>query len=822
VLRVGGFAGLVLMVGILAGCSLFFPNDSVDQASKGSNDISSSWLIAAQGQGGPPACVKALAPGQAKKLADKALKENVEVQALAQALKGRGKKLNTFKAHGCKVKNKSQSRSSAQGLIAQQETTADATLIEVPAGSDAALYLLENSIDGNYWASLKEAADVGDRLVHLEVGLTDETGVQGLQSDGSVGQMSLLLPDETGIQEVGNQLQQLLSGSGTEQVLSAMQTDQLDWTHAEAILDESHATLLEDGSQELEAVVVIPQSTTDSGGQALWSGTQPLYDESPALYAKVAVKKTVTPSNPRPNLQVTAPPTQLKRGSELAFEPFDLCPYQQYGRVAALRKPLCSQWEQQAAPKVQKITFDRGVKALPALHNQATPNFRAAAASIMGIAGSKGGLLLVGTPGLDSQKLQQLYDQTLGSQAISQEEVEGQQLFDALRALLEALGYALTVKDLIEAVSGASPDVISSLIAVFDVVRDNIAQGDLSGAMVELEGFYNQSGTPFRIFVDALIEKLRAINLGMDHKQEALQMMLTFVKLLYDNNLSNLEGYLLNNFGFAAVIALAKLVELENAGVQDWRYPFPISPAHLLNSIRDLKERGVKGLELLMDFLAASAAQAFYYSGDAGKKEIGLEGIARVTELTWLFDKLLQLGWENLQFITQVSFDNDIGFAFQATKARLFKDGKDAKVTGFIEPFLKQEEVTALADRIQKAAQQLAFFRAEDCVFTCSYRHVIVQFVDQWDPNAVGSLCTEITNRPTARTPIVVIANGQIACTKDISPSDASRLCAALGACISSDIPVVASASSSTLEVPLPPPLPDPACNHRGRSLCLL
>ncbi len=561
-----------------------------------------------------------------------------------------------------------------------------------------------------------------------------------------------------------------------------------------------------------------------------------MIDGSRATFAKVTVKKTPpTPEKPRPTLQVVSPPTQVKKGNELQFDPFDLCPYQHYGRVSPFTKPLCYQWEQQAAPKVQQVTFDRGVKSLPTVHNQSAPDSRSAATGIIGIAGSKGGLLLVGTQGLDSQKLQQLYDQTLGSQGISQQEVEGQQLIDILKALLDAMGYALTVRDLIEMISGAG-DVIPSLIDVFGVIRDNIVAGDLSGAMAELEWFYNQSGTTFRIFVDALIEKLRAINPGMNHRQEALQMMLTYVKVLYDNNLSNLEGYLLNNFGVAAVIALAKLVDLESAGIQDPRYAFP-SPAYLLNSIRELNERidpsgrHIRNLDLLIAFLAASAAQAFYYQGDAGNKEIGLEGIARVTELTQLFDKLLQLGWTNLGFTTQVGDAEwgfvDVGFAFSATKAGIFDNGKkDARVTGFIEPFLKQEEVTALAERIQKAARQLAISRAGDCVFewlvTCSYRHVIVQFVDQWDPNAVGSLCTEIANRPTGGTPIVVIANGQIACRKDITPSAASDLCAALGACTSPDIPVVASASSSTLEVPLPPPVLDPDCNPDGRSLCLL
>ncbi len=53
-------------------------------------------------------------------------------------------------------------------------------------------------------------------------------------------------------------------------------------------------------------------------------------------------------------VRVSALPTRLKQGSQLSFAPFDLCPYQHYGRVAPFTKPLCYQWEQKAAPKVQQ------------------------------------------------------------------------------------------------------------------------------------------------------------------------------------------------------------------------------------------------------------------------------------------------------------------------------------------------------------------------------------------------------------------------------------------------------------------------------------
>jgi hypothetical protein len=142
--------------------------------------------------------VKALAPGQAKKLAEKALKEKPEVKALAQALKGKGKKLVLSRAHGCKVKGKAK----GQGLSAMQESP-DFTLIEVPAGSDAALYLLENETagEGNYWASLKGTDEGGQWLTHLETAVTSD----GSTSPDSVG-TNLFLPDAAGTQEITEQV----------------------------------------------------------------------------------------------------------------------------------------------------------------------------------------------------------------------------------------------------------------------------------------------------------------------------------------------------------------------------------------------------------------------------------------------------------------------------------------------------------------------------------------------------------------------------------------------------------------------------------------
>ncbi len=272
-LHIGGFAGLLLVVGILTGCSLFLSSDEVVQKDLAVMD-SSTWLIAAQGQGGPPNCVKDLPPSQAKKLAEKALKDKREIQLLKQALERRGKKLVLSKAHGCKVKGKAR----GQGLSAQQESP-DLTLIEVPAGSDAALYLLENepAQESNSWAAMVGVDEGGQWLTQLEVGLEEEV----TSSEEPVG-VDLFLPDEIGTQEIASQVQPLLSTTAGSQGVSAQE---LDWSQAQVVI-------LNADLDEATALVVVPEVGATTG-QALLPGGMS-FDLDRAVHTAVKVQRVST------------------------------------------------------------------------------------------------------------------------------------------------------------------------------------------------------------------------------------------------------------------------------------------------------------------------------------------------------------------------------------------------------------------------------------------------------------------------------------------------------------------------------------------------
>jgi len=811
----GGVAGIFLAtLAALAGCSLFFPDEVAKKDLSAKDNSYSTWLIAAQGQGGPPNCVKDLTAGQAKKLADKALKENKEVQVLAQALKGKGKKLWTVKARGCKVQRKS--HSNAPGLTAQQETTTEATLVEVPAGSDAALYLLENSEDGNYWASLKESADVGERLLHLEVGLMDEIGVQATQADEAVGQMSLLLPDDLGTQEVTSDLQRLLSSDEmTSAGLRAMQAEALDWANAEVILDESHASLGEDGSQEMEAVVVVP-SVDSTAGQALWGRTRPPLEESRAVYAKVAVKKTPPqPSNPRPRLQVVSPPTQVKKGSELQFEPFDLCPYAQYGRVSALRKPLCYQWEQKAAPKVQGVTFDRGMKGLPAVHNQVQQTSGTTKRGVMAIAGLKGNLIVVGMKNIDVVKLTQLYEKTVKGQGST---VEGQDaLSTVLREILKRAGVPAFIISLIfdvvdywQSLSDAKRNEVKNILLNLKVQLSHPDQ-----FMREIQNRYNDTPA-FRELVDKMIAQLRAHSPGSSDEElrkQAFDIFYNYISALAQSGNLTLVDQAIDQYGVAVVLAFGLL----NQGVVEPIVAGSILLAinRLYDHINQVPDGNAQSVTVLLLILASSAAQVVYGTDIS----VGVEGVARM--LQFLFELMPQLqanGWKFKQIVPE----EHVGFAFEAS---LLRDGVETFVYGMLEPYLQKHELDAMIRAIQSAADYLELVRRaggpcfQSVLAPC--RFAVVEVINNAEPGAVDALCTRIDNEVNTYVPIVVIGpDGQVACSKNTTPQEARALCQMMGYCGPSAQPTSAGDKPTTIQAPMPPPPADPAC-PRGR-VCLI
>jgi predicted RNase H-like HicB family nuclease len=271
----GLFGVLIGLTVILTGCSLLLQDE--DGPSTGAEELTTvdRWVIAAQGQEEPAACEQDLSRSEARQEAKEALKEDEEAQQLRQVLAALGKRVMPWRAQGCQVSTDEEGDASAQGLSAQQTGGPETVLVEVPAGADAALYLVEtNDEEGNYWVSLKESTEDGEVLTHIEVGLAGETEVQGLSLAADTGAASFLLPNESVTQEIVGQVQQLLEGSAESAGLRALGTDELDWSRAEVLLLDGEVA----EGEEVEALLVIPAVDDGTGSQALWGRTRTAID----------------------------------------------------------------------------------------------------------------------------------------------------------------------------------------------------------------------------------------------------------------------------------------------------------------------------------------------------------------------------------------------------------------------------------------------------------------------------------------------------------------------------------------------------------------
>jgi len=326
-LKLSTVAGLLLAVGLLTGCALLM-DEPTEQAQELEESSDSKWLIASQGEEEPEACEEELSRNEARREAKEALKEEDEAQLLEQTLAALGKRLYVWRAKGCEVETEDGSGAEAQGLraLAEEEET---ILVEVPAGRDAALYLVESGDEGNYWVSLKEEAEGGERLVHIEVGLDGDA--QGLSAHTEV---SFFLPNDEVTQGIAKQVHELLEGSGAEGAgLRAMSAEELDWSRAEVILLDGY---VEDG-EEAEALLVVPYVGAE--GQSLWGSRRAAIEVERALYARVKVRREAAEGG-RPSYRVSGQAPVVRKGSELE-RAFRFCPYQYYGRLSPFRRALC-------------------------------------------------------------------------------------------------------------------------------------------------------------------------------------------------------------------------------------------------------------------------------------------------------------------------------------------------------------------------------------------------------------------------------------------------------------------------------------------------
>jgi len=540
--------------------------------------------------------------------------------------------------------DESEGDTSGQGLIGQQAGEPETVLVEVPAGADAALYLVETQglDEGNYWVSLKETVEDGEVLTHIEVGWESDEEVQGLSRDGKVGAVQFLLPNEEITEEIAEQVRELLEGSdtGTEgSGLWGMSSGQeLDWDRAEVVLLGKPAE-----GEEVEALLVIPEVGDGTEGQQLWGRTRPAIDPRQAIYAKVKVKKkAVTQGGYTTSFEVTMPSSQVRQGSELHFKPFDLCPYQYYGKVSLFRKPLCHYWERKVTRKIQRVTFNRGLRTLPIVQAQTQQVLQSTKGGVIGLMGPKGGLILANIKkDVTPEKLQQIYDHVVKASP-----VEGQQInafIEALKQILLRLGLSSTSAGLIVAVVADLMMIMNDMISQADNLGEGLLNavtgpGDLASIQNRLRDTYTEwregrvdPGTPEAAvgeFIDRIAQFL--VDNGFTSSETAIvdtiDMLANFLYDFAQAGLNTTMQSLIERFGPLAPFIYTQMKEFNSQLIASWIYAYPrdaelCTEAHREDPTIPLIEdpllcflwqinrlaSSVGSMDLLMGYLAAMA-----------------------------------------------------------------------------------------------------------------------------------------------------------------------------------------------------------------------
>jgi hypothetical protein len=612
--------------------------------------------------------------------------------------------------------------------------------------------------------------------------------VEGESEDG-LGEMTLFLPDDTGIEEAAADLRQLLFGdSGAAGAgVRALEAGGYDWAMAEVVLDDSQVTVSADGSEEMEAVLVVPEAGTS--GEVLWGRTRPMIDEGRALYATVKVKRTAPTSGAtRRTPKVTAPPAQVKRGRELKFEPFDLCPYQNYGRVAAFRRALCYKWERQAAQKVQKVAFDRTIKNLPEIRSQ-LPAAAQQSSKITGVVGNDRGLLVYNPKNLGPDELKKLFDSTAsGAAALSEEgQVEGQQVYELLKIFLDF------IKDLVQQWQKMGQEEQDAFkrallgLQVCQVYEDPVQCARRYCFRIE-EGkcvpYDSEEARAFAKVVNGIAKALQNY-LGFTDPNlalaEALRIMGKFASTLRTDQ--GLLTAIVEQAGVAGIIAFVKLMEQQTYACS--RYVYPTDIASFFGKLLELK--GILGKwDLFLEHLAAAAAQAAANMN----RDAALEMIARLYLLQELFSKMKVRGWQRLE----CGYTGGAGWAgpfFDFYGWKQFDVSGIGEyrwhIMGWVEPYLSLGDLDRILRQIENAAdwilRSLPLRPGGWGPFYPSGKQAIVQVINNSDLGAVEALCGRLGSYGV---PVVIIAGGQVACYSGISPQGAQDICEQMGYCNSS------------------------------------
>ncbi len=445
------------------------------------------------------------------------------------------------------------------------------------------------------------------------------------------------------------------------------------------------------------------------------------------------------------------------------------------------------------------------------------------------MSGPKGRLLVVGAKDLTPERLEQMYKVLVEGQRLNtaeEGEVEAQQWQYPLAVIF--INAMRDLWNLWQRMQAAERQAVTDAF-----------QYIWSDSLVECRNFYNppipsDQSRAYTNFINAIAQTLVNAGLHTDLEQarhEALTAVCTFIhsiKTTY-GDAALMQG-IMQQFGAVGIFAYAKLVEAQP--LANSLYAFPSNLRTLFENAYRFKGT-VTNFDALVQYLAAAAYQAVQRGGMGSLEGEGaLEAIARATLLIQqIYPQLQSNGWQDLRFDTGFGAPSFFGYknlgkSFQSPNGDQVY--RYVQVYGFIEPYLKVEEINRLISQIENAAQQIA-----RVVAGAETRKSLIQIIDNAEEGSLDQLCGQVRNRTFSRVPTIIIrSDGSIACySKDTDDAEALRICQAMGfpTCrIEPPSPTAAVAPTSeppapptTLQVPIPAAHGDIPAACQGR-LCLI
>jgi hypothetical protein len=491
----------------------------------------------------------------------------------------------------------------------------------------------------------------------------------------------------------------------------------------------------------------------------------------------VTLRRVVEAEGKKPRYRVVkSKPYQLKRGSELKFKSFDLCPYRYYGRLEAFHKPLCHHWERKAARKLENIRFKRVVKTIPKLQKYSStsdqgPKKLGTPNEIIGLVRKDRGLLFVNANKLSKEQILKLADGKIQGASLFSEgrSVEGQQIGGILGWIWN---FVTALLDWQREQEQRNRDFNQDLSRALNEIAD------AEDPWKQIEDYYggiSLEGKALTAVIDGIADLLmehRGISDREEAIKEAKRMILRYVQSFPAGRMDKLVG-IPQRLGVVGIVGFLAMKDAQQYAGS--RYYFPEDPVEFFDYVTRVASVIEEGWDKLIKQLLAALIQASLGEGDDQVFRL----IARTTITTEIFYKLSEKGWEYLRYGMIVpGLDGDpITFDFYAFKPFTLRIIElEWNVWGFVEPYLHFGNVHEIITRIERAVRFLNLH------WQAISPHVLVQVVDRYVPTAKMAFCAHIENRRYGTPVIVVTPDGGILChSKDITVEEVLNMCNEMG-----------------------------------------